>query len=336
MEIFSTYTYAFCIFFGTILVIKLLEVYALTRFEKFAEKTTTDFDNFLLSVVRKTGWPLYIVLALYFSINAISSMPEHILEITNYITIIVAALYVFKISGSLVDYGLTKYAKNKKEDITGIKAFSFLIKFSVWSFVLVFILSNLGYNLTSIITGLGVGGIAVGLALQNVLGDFFSGIIILFDKPFSIGDFIKVGDLSGTVKSIGVKTTRITLMDGQELVITNKDLTESRIHNFKKLKKRRQVIHLGVTYSTPLKKLKKVPNLIEKAFKGITDIELDRVHLTELANSSKKFEIVYYVLSKDYALFRDRHQELLYKIIESFEKEKIELAFPTRTVHIKK
>lgn len=176
----------------------------------------------------------------------------------------------------------------------------------------------------------------MGLALQNVLGDFFSGIIILFDKPFSVGDFIKVGDLAGTVKSIGVKTTRITLMDGQELVITNKDLTESRIHNFKKLRKRRQVINLGVTYDTPIRKLKKIPSFIKSAFKKIKDVELDRVHLTELGGSAKKFEVVYYINSQDYKYFRDQHEKILLNIIEAFEREKIEFAFPTQTVHVGK
>ena len=275
------------------------------------------------------------MLALYFSLKSIPTIPEGLMSIIMYLTIMIGTLYIFKISGATVDYSIEKYAKKtKRENMSNIKTFSFFIKFAIWSFVLVFLLSNFGYDLTSIITGLGIGGIAVGLALQNVLGDFFSGIIILFDKPFEIGDFIKVGDLSGTVKSIGVKTTRITLMDGQELVITNKDLTESRIHNFKKLKKRRQAIYLGVTYSTPLKKLKTIPSLVEKAFKNIKDVELDRVHLIELTDSNKKFEIVYYINSDDYKYFRDQNQKILFNIIELFEKEKIEFAFPTQTIHL--
>lgn len=336
-HLFETYTYAFVIFFGVILGAKIIEVYVLKVFEKFAAKTETDIDDFLLSLIRKIGWPLYLVLALYFAIKSVPTIPESTTQAFAYLAIVVAAWYVFKISGSAVDFSLEKYAKStKKDDLAGVKAFSFLVKFVVWSFVLVFILSNLGYNLTSIITGLGVGGIAVGLALQNVLGDFFSGIIILFDRPFEIGDFIKVNELSGTVKSIGVKTTRITLLDGQELVVTNKDLTESRIHNFKKLKKRRHAFFLGVTYDTPFKKLQKIPTLIEKAFKKIDDVELDRAHLIELADSSKKFEVVYYINSQDYKYFRDQHEKILLKIIESFEKEKIEFAFPTRTLHIEK
>lgn len=336
-NILQDYTYAVVLFFGIILFSKIIEVYVLKRFEKLALKTETDIDDFLISVLRKIGWPLYFMLSVYFSFKTIPELSPKIMDFAMYLTVIVGALYVFKISGLLVDFSIEKYAKKtKKDDMSGIRAFSFFIKFAVWSFVLVFILSNFGYNLTSIITGLGIGGIAVGLALQNVLGDFFSGIIILFDKPFSIGDFIKVGDLSGTVKSIGVKTTRITLMDGQELVITNKDLTESRIHNFKKLKKRRQSIYLGVTYSTSLKKLKTIPTLVEKAFKGIKDIELDRVHLIELTDSNKKFEIVYYINSEDYKYFRDQNQKILFNIIELFEKEKIEFAFPTQTIHLGK
>ncbi|MBT6068389.1 mechanosensitive ion channel family protein, partial [Candidatus Peregrinibacteria bacterium] len=321
------------VFFGVIIVVKLIEVYILHRFERLAEKTTTDVDDFLLKLVRKLGWPLYFVLAMFFAMKTASDIPEKTALMINYATVFIGTLYALKISSALVDYGIEK---SSKKTTVGLKTFTFFIKFAVWSFILVLVLSNLGYNLTSIITGLGIGGIAIGLALQNVLGDFFSGIIILFDKPFEIGDYIKVGEFSGTVRSIGVKTTRITLLDGQELVITNKDLTESRVHNFKKLKKRRKAITLGLTYDTSLAKLKKVPALIEKAFKGLEKIELDRVHLVELASSSKNFEIIYYINSENYKFYLDQNEKLLLKIIETFEKEKIEFAFPTRTIHIEK
>ncbi len=337
MALLIEYAVPISIFFGTVILIKLIETYILRHFERLAEKTETDVDDFFLKLVRKLGWPLYLALAVFFAAKAVPNLSENIAYAIHVITVIVATLYTFKLSGLLVDFCVEKYSKKtKKDNVVGLNAFTFFIKFGVWSFVLVLVLSNLGYNLTSIITGLGIGGIAIGLALQNVLGDFFSGIIILFDKPFEIGDYIKVGEFSGTVKSIGVKTTRITLLDGQELVITNKDLTESRVHNFKKLRKRRKVIHLGVTYGTPLKKLQKVRGLVEKAFKGLKEVELDRVHLVELADSSKKFEIVYYILSQDYKLYLDQNEQLLMKIIEAFEKEKIDFAFPTHTVHMQK
>jgi small-conductance mechanosensitive channel len=193
------------------------------------------------------------------------------------------------------------------------------------------------------LTGLAIGGaataIVIGFALQSVLSDFFSAFSIYFDRPFEIGDFIIVGEYSGTVQKIGMKSTRVKLLQGEELVLPNSELTKSSVRNFKKMKKRRISFSFGVTYDTPNNKLKKIPDII----KDIIDPEklehvdkLDRVHFSEFGDFSLNFDIVYYLKSQDYVKFKDTQQAINFRIKEAFEKEGIEMAFPTQTIFVNK
>jgi small-conductance mechanosensitive channel len=193
------------------------------------------------------------------------------------------------------------------------------------------------------LTGLAIGGaataIVIGFALQHVLSDFFSAFSIYFDKPFEIGDFIIVGDYSGTVTKIGMKSTRVQLLQGEELVLANSELTKTSIRNFKKMKRRRINFSFGVTYDTPLKKLKMIPEIIKKIInpEKLEHVHrLDRIHFTEFGDFSLNFEVVYYMKSQDYVKYRDTQQEINFRIKEAFEKEGIEMAFPTQTIFLNK
>ena len=190
---------------------------------------------------------------------------------------------------------------------------------------------------------LAIGGaataIVIGFALQHVLSDFFSAFSIYFDRPFEIGDYIIVGEYSGTVTKIGMKSTRVQLLQGEELVLANSELTKTSVRNFKKMKKRRISFTFGVTYDTTSKQLKKIPEIIKNIInpEKIEYIDrLDRVHFTEFGDFSLNFEVVYYVKTKDYVKYRDTQQEINFKIKEAFEKEGIEMAFPTQTIYLNK
>ena len=198
------------------------------------------------------------------------------------------------------------------------------------------ILSNLGYNISSLIAGFGIGGVAIALAVQNILGDLFSSLSIYFDKPFKIGDLIQVGSLTGKVRKIGLKTTRVTSLQGEEIIIPNAVLTGQNIQNFGKLKERRNKFSLGLTYETTTAKLKKIPNIIKKIIEDTTNTRFDRAHFSNFGDFSLNFEVVYYVLSQDYAEFMDSQQNINLKIKEAFEKEGIDMAFPTSTVYVNK
>ena len=189
----------------------------------------------------------------------------------------------------------------------------------IFLFAFLIILYVLEIDLSGIVVGLGVGGIAIAFALQNVLSDAFSAFSIYFDKPFEIGDFIVVGDDSGTVKKIGMKSTRVQLLQGEELVLANSVLTTTNVRNFKKMRKRRIKFTFGVTYDTPSKKLKKIPDMVKKIIEGNKLTTVDRIHFKEFGDFSLNFEIVYYINSKDYVKYMDAQQEINFAIKETFE-----------------
>ena len=196
------------------------------------------------------------------------------------------------------------------------------------------VLSNLGVDVTTLIASLGIGGLAVSLALQPLFQDMFSAFSLIIDKPFQAGDFIVTGDFKGTVKKVGLKTTRLQSLQGEELIISNSELTTARIQNFKRLQKRRIVFGIGVTYDTPTKKLKTIPETIEKIITAQEGADFERAHFWQFADSSLNYEIVYFVDNADYAVYMDIQQSINMQILEAFEKDGIEMAFPTRTVHM--
>ena len=209
-----------------------------------------------------------------------------------------------------------------------------IVNAAIFLFAFLIILDVFDVNLSGAVVGLGVGGIAIAFALQNVLSDVFSAFSIYFDRPFEIGDFIIVGDYAGTVKKIGIKSTRVQLLQGEELVLANSVLTTTSVRNFKKLRKRRIIFHFGVTYDTPIEKLKKIPDMVRKIVDGNELATVDRIHFKEFGDFSLNFEIVYYMNSKDYAKYMDTQQEINFAIKEAFEKEGIEMAFPTQTIFL--
>ncbi|MCK4428221.1 MAG: mechanosensitive ion channel family protein, partial [candidate division Zixibacteria bacterium] len=193
-----------------------------------------------------------------------------------------------------------------------------------------------GFKISTVIAGLGIGGIAVALAAQAILGDLFSYFSILFDRPFEVGDFIILDDYLGTIEHIGIKTTRVRSLGGEQLVFSNADLTNSRLRNYKRMAKRRVVFKLGVTYQTTLEQVKEIPTIIKNIIQNITDTVFDRAHFSSYGDFSLVFETVYYVLSRDYNKYMNIQQEINFAIKEEFEKRGIEFAYPTQTLFLEK
>jgi small-conductance mechanosensitive channel len=209
-----------------------------------------------------------------------------------------------------------------------------VIRVSIWIVGLLVILSNLGVNITSLIAGLGIGGIAVALAVQNILGDVFSYFAIYFDKPFVKGDLILIGAEIGTVEKIGIKTTRIRALQGEEIIISNSELTSSRIRKFKKMEERHIVFTFGVVYETPLEKLQKLPGQVQAIIVATERARFDRANLQSLGDSAYVFEVGYFAQSEDYDDHMDIHQAILFQLIALCAQENIAFAFPTQTVNI--
>lgn len=239
--------------------------------------------------------------------------------------------------GYFITSAIGRYAGRRTEAPaadSGVTVMRLMGKTILWAFILLVVLENIGVNVTTLIASLGVAGIAIGLATQNILGDLFAALSILLDRPFEVGHFIIVGEHLGTVEKIGLKTTRIRSLSGELLVFGNNDLLQSRIRNFTNFQERRVVFTFGVLYSTPAEKLKKIPEMVRRIIEGVENTRFDRAHFKSFGDSSLVFEVVYYVLSPDYLVYMDIQEKINLGIFEAFETEGIEFAFPTRTIHI--
>ena len=204
----------------------------------------------------------------------------------------------------------------------------------LWVLAFAVLLDNFGFNIAALIAGLGIGGIAIGLALQSVLGDFFASFAIGFDRPFELGDFIIVGDILGTVEHIGLKTTRLRSLGGELIIVANGDLVNARVRNYKKMRERRVIFKLGVTYNTDQSKLSSIPALIKEIIEATPNTRFDRAHFSGFGNFSLDFEVVYYVLSPDYNAYMDIQQTINLAIREAFLRKGINFAFPTTTIDL--
>lgn len=211
-----------------------------------------------------------------------------------------------------------------------------LIKVLVWIIGILTILSNVGVNVTTFITGLGIGGVAVAFAAQSIIADLFNYFVIVFDKPFLKGDFIQIDQDLGTVEYIGIKSTRIRRNSGEQLLISNTNLLASRIQNYRVLEKRRKYMLLGVEYSTPLETLKKIPDLVKSIIESESSTTFYSARFVEFADSSLNFEVIYYVNIPDYAEFVKVVESINYKLVEEFAKINANFAFPSRTIYISK
>lgn len=334
----QSYLVALGVFVVALLFFKVLKNRVFIKLEEWAKKTKTDLDDEMIRTLETIPRMLYFIAALYiaFQFLALHSVVEKGAEV---ILIILLIYWATKVVSELIEYSLYKVAKKqdgKRQKNTTYFALSLMARIVLWSTGLLLILSNLGVNISALVASLGIVGIAIALAMQNILGDIFSSFSIYLDKPFEIGDFIIVGEHQGTVKKIGLKTTRIEALQGEEIVISNNELTSSRVRNFKKMKKRRIVFELGVSYHTPHKTLNKIPKIMKKLIAAIKKTNFDRSHFKSFGDHSLNIETVYYLESSDYKEYMDTQQKINLAVVDAFEKEGIEIAFPSTTVYLHK
>ncbi|MDE3184304.1 MAG: mechanosensitive ion channel [Bacteroidota bacterium] len=316
-------------------LIKILKGPVIKKLKKWSGETVITFDDFIVLAIEKTVIPFLYFAAIFgaFDYLTFNTRTTHIIEVAK---LFVITYFILSLVTSAIQYAIFSFLeKQENSDIKKKQARSLIIilKGVVWILGFVFLINNLGYNVTTIITGLGIGGIAVALAAQAVLGDFFSYFVIFFDRPFEIGDFIIVDDkVIGAIEYIGVKTTRIRAISGEQIVCSNKDLTDSRVHNYKKMLRRRVVFSIGVIYQTTAEQMKKIPGMIKSIIEATDNATFDRSHFSAFGNFSMNFETVYYIESPDYNLYMDAQQKIYLEILQDFEKENIEFAYPTQTL----
>jgi small-conductance mechanosensitive channel len=304
------------------------------RLEEMRKKGPVRFLP-LLRFIKKIALPLTFLALLYFTLQQIY-FSENLHTLTRSIFALVVTIIIVRSIIKAVEISFDRYFEKHENEIErekSLKPLLSLISFIAWIVGAIFLMANLGFDVSTALAGLGVGGIAVAIAAQGILGDLFSYFVIFFDKPFQIGDFIIFGDKAGVVERIGIKSSHIRILNGEILVVSNSDLTSSRIHNYKKMERRRLVFSVTVPYETDEKKLKLIPQLIKQAIESVKTIEgilFDRSHLQNLGPYAYVFETVYYVPSPNYNVYMDVQQEIYLNIVELFSKNEIKFAYPTQ------
>ncbi len=321
--------------------LRLLERLLATRGSRFAAGTRNELDDFLVDAGRRTRFFLLLFPAFYLGAllsNLRADLSAGATQVLRTLAVLGLILQAALWGLAAVDFWVERTRRRRlavdAATATAIGAFGFIGKLALFSLLLLLALDNLGVDVTALVAGLGVGGIAIALALQNVLGDLLASLSIVLDKPFVIGDTIHVGEFVGTVESIGLKTTRLRNIAGEQLVFPNGDLLQSRIRNYKRMSERRAVLVFGVTYQTPAAALREIPGIVRRAVEALDLTRFDRCHLKAAADSALEFEAVFFVLSPEYAAYMDRQQAVLLALIEEFERRGIDFAYPTRTLWI--
>lgn len=319
------------------LIIKAFKKTLFKKIKQLTEKTDNSFDDYLFEIIEKFILPAIYISIFFWGIQ-ILTLNGQLDEAISVSHKVVLTYFFVRVIASFIIMLLRSYVRrqeNGEEKVKQIGGIIIIINFLIWSIGILFLFDNLGYNVTAIITGLGIGGIAVALAAQNILGDLFNYFVIFFDRPIEIGDFVVVDDKNGIVEKIGIKTTRIKTLSGEELVVANSDLTGSRIHNFKKMQRRRILFAVGVTYETSLEKLKQIPDLLREIVEKQSPVTFDRAHFKSFGDSSLDFEIVYFIEDAAYNTYMDIQQQINFEIFERFTAMGVSIAFPTRTLYVR-
>ncbi|MEX2536474.1 MAG: mechanosensitive ion channel family protein [Trueperaceae bacterium] len=307
------------------------------RLASFTEPRAFRMDDLLFGLIGATrNWALLAaaIFAASFVLVLDPVTSVRLRQLLGLVLLIQLAIWGNRVIGYFADL----YRRNESLDggrRTSLAALTFVGRLVLFSLLLLMLLDNLGLDVTTLIAGLGVGSIAVALALQGILGDLFASLSIVFDKPFEIGDFIIVDDMMGSVEHIGLRTTRIRSLAGEQLVFANTDLLESRIRNLKRMAERRKVFTLQVEYGTPRELLERIPLLVRELIEATPETRFDRSHFSTFGTYSLDFETVYYVLTSDYNRYMDIQQELNLAIYEEFGRLGIEFAFPTETLDVR-
>jgi len=326
-------------FLVTVFLLRIIQHLSGRRLAAFAARTDTPWDDTLAALIGRTQLLFLIVISIFIA-SLFLKLPDRIHAVLSSLLVIAwliqAGIWGITLIATVMEGYRKRALEKNRAAVTTINLIGLVTRIVLWSFIALLVLDNLGVNVTALVAGLGIGGVAVALALQNILGDLFASLSITFDKPFIIGDFLVIDEHMGSVENVGLKTTRVRSLSGEQLVFSNSDLLKSRIHNYGRMFERRVVFSLGVTYETPREKLRHIPEIIREAVVAESNTRFDRSHFMKYGDYALMFETVYYVLSPDYNIYMDIQQAIYFAIHERFEQEGIEFAYPTQKLFVHK
>ena len=315
------------------IILRIFKRIIITALKKITSRTESEIDDAVISAAEKFVIPYLYITINYGIIEQLNFSPhaEHVLKV---VIAVITAYYFIRFINHVIHASVLLYMQRKdepQERTTQLTGILIVVKVLVWIGGILMLVENLGYNITTIITGLGIGGIAIALAAQNILSDLFSYFVIFFDKPFEIGDTISVNNVTGTVERIGIKTSHIRSVSGEQLIMPNAELVKSTIKNIKRLQRRGVTFKLNVRYDTSEEKLKALPELIQSIINKQPHAKFDRCHLVAFGDFSLSYEVLYFIDNSDYKIYLDIQQNIFLEIMDAFSKQGIDFAFPGQT-----
>ncbi len=331
----ENYLIALGIFLALFFVIKIIKKSVLRRLKERFEASYFSKYNFLYKSINKFFVPA-IYLGILYAIIEHMKLSEKTEKIVVTVYSVLITYFVVRFTVVIIKYLIERYfiQHDRESDHNRIQPLLGLVDLIIWSVGIIFLLDNFGFKVSAVVTGLGISGVAVALAAQAILGDLFSYFVLFFDKPFEVGDFINFEGQLGEIEKIGLKTTRIRALSGEQLIINNSRLTTATVHNFKRMEKRRVVLTIGVTYQTPHDKLKAIPGMVKEIITHHEPVQYDRGHFVSYGDFSLNFEFVYFILSPDMNIYLDIQQSINLELYKLFEQEGIEFAYPTQTLFV--
>ncbi len=306
------------------------------RFAAAARRTTNAFDDLALELAGRTRVYFLFAVAVVIAVRFVV-LPTRIGVLLDKLVVLVVLLQAARWATAAIGFYVARHIEQRRgtteaANLWAARMLGFGASVAVWAVILVAVLDNLGFDVTTLVTGLGIGGIAIALAVQNILGDLFAAMAIVLDKPFVVGDFIVVDDFAGSVEQIGLKTTRLRSLSGEQIVFANSELLKGRIRNYKRLYERRNVFAINVTYDTPTDVVARIPAMLREIVEAQRPVRFDRSHFSAYTDSTLRFETVYFVLDPDYNKHMDIQQAIFLAVLERFRRDGIEFGLPTRVV----
>lgn len=324
---------AILLFVGLMIAIHLFVSVILRRLDMVAEKAKTRVPVIIIHFLRTVpGW-VWLIFSLGIALQLVE-MPPRVEQVITAVLLFTGVVFGVRLLQQLMEYLVSKHVprfrSGEGESVPALLHVT--LGFILWVLGILLVLSNLGINVTSLLTGLGIGGIAIALAMQNILGDIFSSFSLWFDQPFKEGDFIVTGTHSGTVKKIGLKTTRVQALQGEEIVISNQELTQGRVQNFKKLRERRVQFTFAVRHGATREQLQAIPGVLQTIIGGQEKVRFDRAHLKEFTDAGFLFEVVYFVETDEYLLYMNAQQAINFAVLDHLTTEGLQLGTTTRYI----
>ncbi|HKP95547.1 MAG TPA: mechanosensitive ion channel family protein [Fibrobacteria bacterium] len=321
-----------------LMLVRLFQVFVIRRLRKVFAATATTWDDLFISVLERDVVPALYVLIVYLGVRDFRLKESLQAGLRGLVTVIVTLLLI-RVVLAVVNHGIRNYwlrqgsghSEARERNLNGIVT---MAKILVWILGLILLLDNLGIKVSAFVAGLGITGIAVALAAQAILGDLFSYFVIFFDQPFEVGHVIKVDSFTGEVEHIGLKTTRLRSGDGEQIIISNKFLTDSRVQNFKRMHRRRVVFNLDVDAATPAEALRSLPALVKGQFGRFADVTFERCHFKQFSETGLRFETSFVVETPDFGRYMDVQHEANLGLREEFEKAGIRMAVPSRSIRL--